>query len=426
MAPDYGWDISLKNEQVKWEVLRENVQNYIKATNFGYVSKMREVGADYIEAKASLGPSNQVEFNFDGKDYKLKAKNIVVATGGRPRYLPNTIEGFKFEKEAITSDDLFALDKSPGKTLVVGGGYIAIECAGFIKELGHEVIMINRSSFLRVFDQTVAGKIMENMTGGGLKAFGKASISHVTKEENGQYLVKLKIDGEEKMARVDSILFAIGRDPNTSIVQTKDVRINPNTMKIEGRKEEPERTSVDNIYAIGDLLEGVPELMPVAQKSGKLLAHRIHHRIKGDISEEEILDKYSMDYTYIPTTVFSNVEYSFVGLTEEEAVEKYGEDNIEVYQRETTPLENSIYSKNDKTAYMKLICERTSDEKVIGIHYLGPSAGEVIGGFALAMKLGLTKKQLDKTLGIHPTVSEDLFNMEITKRSGKDYVKTDC
>mmetsp|Transcript_5574 Transcript_5574/g.5296 ORF Transcript_5574/g.5296 Transcript_5574/m.5296 type:complete len:287 (+) Transcript_5574:821-1681(+) len=286
--------------------------------------------------------------------------------------------------------------------------------------------MINRSSFLRVFDQTIAGKILENMVGGNLKAFGKTTITNITKEDEDQYLVDLLIDGEPKKAKVNSILLAIGRDPNTHVVENSGVKINPRSFKVEGRVEEPERTCVDQIYALGDILEGVPELMPVAQKSGTLLAHRIYHRNKGELTEKEILKKYSMDYSNIATTVFSNVEYSYVGLNEEEAIEKYGEDNIEIYHREVTPLEASIYSENSRTAYMKLIVERNETEKVIGIHYLGPSAGEVINGFGLAMKLGITKKDIDNTIGIHPTVGEDFFNLTVTKRSGKDYIKTDC
>lgn len=259
-----------------------------------------------------------------------------------------------------------------------------------------------------------------------LKAFGNASIKNIIKESDDEYLIELLIDGESKQARVNTILLAIGRDPNTFIAKQSGVSINSRTMKIEGRKEEPERTCVDNIYALGDILEGVPELMPIAQKSGKLLAHRLYHRSKGELTDEQILSKYSMDYDLIPTTVFSNTEYSYVGLNEEEANEKYGEDNIEIYHREVTPLEASIYANNSKTAYMKVICERNSEEKVIGIHYLGPSAGEVISGFGLAMKLGLKKSDLDRSLGIHPTVSEDLFNLTITKRSGEEYIKTDC
>ena len=125
MAPDYGWDVELKSEKVNWEVLRENVQNFIRSTNFSYLSNMKEIGADYVEAKASINSEKNVAFKFEDKDYELRTKNIIIATGGRPRYLSN-IPGanFKFEDECITSDDLFALDKNPGKTLVVGGGYI--------------------------------------------------------------------------------------------------------------------------------------------------------------------------------------------------------------------------------------------------------------------------------------------------------------
>ena len=426
MAKDYGWDVELKDNSVKWEIIRRNVQNHIKSINFGYVSKLRENGVDYINAKAYINKDNKVMFHFNNNDYEVKSKYIIIATGGRPRYMQIKNSDFKVEEEWITSDDLFALDKNPGKTLVVGGGYIAIEWAGFLKEIGNEVIMINRSTFLRAFDNTIAGKIMDGMVGDNLKAFQHTTISDIEKIGEQDYIVDLLIGSEIKQAKVNTILFAIGRDPNTSMFSNSSIRINSRSMKIEGRKEEPERTSIDHIYALGDVVEGVPELMPVAQKSGKLLAHRLYHRNKEDLPEDQIIKKFSMDYSFIPTTVFSNVEYSYVGLNEEEANKKYGEENIEIYHIETTPLELTLYADNWSTAYMKIIWERNKDEKVLGIHYLGPNAGEVIGGFAVAMKLGLKKSDLNQTLGVHPTVSEDLFNLDITKRSGKDYIKTDC
>lgn len=125
MGPDYGWDVELKSEKVNWGVLRQNVQNYISQTNFSYITKMKEIGADYVEAKASINTSKNIVFNYEDKDYELKAKNIIIATGGKPRYLQNKSDAsFRYEEECITSDDLFRLDKNPGKTLVVGGGYI--------------------------------------------------------------------------------------------------------------------------------------------------------------------------------------------------------------------------------------------------------------------------------------------------------------
>ena len=125
MGQDYGWDVELKDQKVNWEKLRKNVQNYIRSLNFGYVSKMKEVEADYINAKAFISKDNSVTFKYENEDFEIKPKHIVIATGGRPRYLPNkTDTHFKFDEECITSDDLFSLEKNPGKTLVVGGGYI--------------------------------------------------------------------------------------------------------------------------------------------------------------------------------------------------------------------------------------------------------------------------------------------------------------
>jgi len=165
--------------------------------------------------------------------------------------------------------------------------------------------------------------------------------------------------------------------------------------------------------------------MPVAQKSGKLLAHRIHDRIIGEKSEKEIM-KNSTDYSFIPTTVFSPTEYSFVGLSEEEAIKAHGNDNVEVYHREVTPLQLSIVKGNLKSSYMKLIVLKSENEKVIGMHYFGPGADEVIAGYAVAMKLGLRKEHLDSSIGIHPSTSEEFYTMDITKRSGEDYAKTNC
>lgn len=196
--------------------------------------------------------------------------------------------------------------------------------------------------------------------------------------------------------------------------------------KIKGRDEEMERTNIDHIYAIGDILDGNPELQTTAAKSSKLLAHRIHHRVNNTLSEQEILAKYSMDLKYVPTTVFSPTEYSFVGLTEEEAAKEFGEENLEIYHREVTPLQYAIVKDNLKAAYMKVICLKTDDERVIGMHYFGPAAEEVISGYALSMKLGLKKADLDNAVGVHPSVSEDLHMLEITKRSGEDYRKTGC
>jgi len=385
---------------------------------------MNDEGIDYINAFAKFNDKDQVEFQLNGETHTLQAKSFVVATGNRPRMYPGLPE---LEKYAITSDDLFSLDRDPGKTLVVGGGYIAVECAGFLRGLGKEVLMVNRSSFLRVMDNDMSFRIVDDMEGMGTNVMPNTVPVAVRKTGENLFEVDLKTGDKITTHEVNTILVAIGRDAQPDKLGLSNAGVDfAKSLKIQGRKEEIERSSIDNIYAVGDVLEGVPELMPVAQKSGKLVARRIFERLSGVMTEQEILDKFSTDYTYIPTTVFSPTEYSFVGMSEQEAIQEYGEDAIEVYHREVTPLQFSIVKNNMKTAYMKVICNRNDNEKVLGIHYFGPSADEIIAGYAVAMKLGLKKEHLDSSIGVHPSTGEEFFNLDVTKRSGGDYAKSEC
>eukprot|EP00347_Sterkiella_histriomuscorum_P023727 403333591 len=437
MGSDYGWTTKEPGHLTNnWEALRTNIQNYIKGINFGYKNKLKEIGVDFIDARASFKDEHTVKFNYPQKQaattnsadsqYELQADNFVIAAGVRPRHYENLPE---LKDYAITSDDLFSLKENPGKTLVIGGGYIAVECAGFLAGLGNEVILANRSSFLRVFDNDMANKVEEQLAEEGINFMKNTVIKSVKKLEDKLYEVELETNKNNlKKVKVNTILVAIGRDANPAGFQAENAQIllDQHSKKIVGRQEERERTSIDHIYAVGDVVQNVPELMPVAQKSGRLLAHRVFQRKQNQLSEDQILKTYSTDYNLIPTTIFSPTEYSFVGLSEEEAQKQYGADNIEVYHRESTPLQYSIYKNNTKIAYMKLIVDKTQDERVLGLHYFGPGADEVIGGFAVAMKLGMTKRDLDSTIGIHPSTSEDLYNLDVTKRSGGEYRKTEC
>ena len=160
--------------------------------------------------------------------------------------------------------------------------------------------------------------------------------------------------------------------------------------------------------------------MPVAHKGGKLLAKRISSRLQGGNFNQ------LCDYSNVPTTVFTPVEYSYVGLNEQEAIKKYGDENVDVYMRELTALNYSLYKENSKMAFMKVIVNRNENEKVLGIHYMGPGADELISPFSIGMKKGMLKEDLDGVIGVHPSTGEDLFNLEITKRSGDNYTKTEC
>lgn len=194
-----------------WKTLRNNIQDHIKAINFGYRNKMSEFQIDYVNAFAQFQDDKSVKFKFgsDNKEYSLKAKNFVIAAGNRPRDYPG-IESLK--KYAITSDDLFSLEEDPGKTLVIGGGYIALECAGFLNGLGKDVTMINRSTFLRVMDSDMAFRIVDDMENSGVKAMTNTVPVGVEKIGDKLYEVELKTNDKLHKIQVNTILVAIGRD----------------------------------------------------------------------------------------------------------------------------------------------------------------------------------------------------------------------
>jgi thioredoxin reductase (NADPH) len=190
MAEDYGWGHKSEDLKHDWEVLRENIQNYIKGINFGYKKKLKEIGVDFIDARAKFKDPNTVAFEFgtDKQAHELKAKSFVIAAGVRPRQYENFPE---LKNWAITSDDLFSLKENPGKTLVIGGGYIAVECAGFLRGLGNEVILANRSNFLRVFDADMANKVVDQLEEEGILTKPNTVIKSVNKIGDKLFEVEL-------------------------------------------------------------------------------------------------------------------------------------------------------------------------------------------------------------------------------------------
>lgn len=242
---------------------------------------MTTEGIDYINAHARFYDQNTVEFEYksifkdEGTHYKIKGNNILIAAGCRPRQYP----GIPAE-HCITSDDLFSLQKDPGTTLVVGGGYIAVECAGFLAGLGKRVHLLNRSTFLRSMDSDMAEKVVETLEEEGIRTHTQSKVLGVEVTDKGKKKVTIQTGDKEKTVTVDTILVAIGRDCNPKGMQVEKagVQFNERTNKIIGRSEEKERTNVDHIYAVGDILEDVPELMPVAQQAGKLVARRLKLR----------------------------------------------------------------------------------------------------------------------------------------------------
>ncbi|KAH0516429.1 Thioredoxin reductase 1, cytoplasmic [Microtus ochrogaster] len=395
-SPNYGWKIEdiVKHD---WEKMTESVQNHIGSLNWGYRVALREKKVVYENAYGKfIGPHRIKATNNKGKEKVYSAERFLIATGERPRYL-----GIPGDKEyCISSDDLFSLPYCPGKTLVVGASYVALECAGFLAGIGLDVTVMVRSILLRGFDQDMANKIGEHMEEHGIKfirQFVPIKVEQIEAGTPGRLRVTAKSTTSEETIEdeFNTVLLAVGRDSCTRTIglETVGVKINEKTGKIPVTDEE--QTNVPYIYAIGDILEGKLELTPVAIQAGRLLAQRLYGG-----------STVKCDYENVPTTVFTPLEYGCCGLPEEKAIEKFGEENIEVYHSFFWPLEWTVPSRDNNKCYAKIICNLKDNERVVGFHVLGPNAGEVTQGFAAALKCGMTKQQLDSTIGIHPVCAE--------------------
>ena len=294
---------------------------------------------------------------------------------------------------------------------------IGLECAGFLKGFGFDTTIMVRSIVLRGFDRQMATLVADSLVEKGVKMmFHTLPTSIVKDEATGKLTVTWKADdGTKGSEEYDTVLFAIGR---TAL--TDDLKLdNAGVKVVEGNKKVPvnekEETNVDNIYAVGDVIDGRPELTPVAIHAGRLLARRMF----GGATQ-------IMDYADVATTVFTPMEYGCVGMSEEQAIKQFGEDNIEVFHAYYKPTEFFVPQKSVRQCYLKTVALREGDQKILGMHYVGPVAGEVIQGFAAALKAGLTNKILLNTVGIHPTTAEEFTRLSITKRSGLDPHPPDC
>ncbi|XP_078488103.1 thioredoxin reductase 1, cytoplasmic-like [Ciona intestinalis] len=415
-AKSFGWQLTSEPVKNKWEGMVEAVQNYIGSLNWGYRVQLREKKVNYVNAYAKFEDQHTITtVNRRGKETKMTADKFIVAVGERPRY-PD-IPGAK--EHCITSDDLFSLPYCPGKTLVIGASYVALECAGFLKGIGLDVTVMVRSIFLRGFDQQMADKAAGYMEKEGVQFLRRCvpvKIEQVEAGEPGLLRVtgKMTETGEEVTGEYNTVILAIGRDSVTKTIGLDKINVQ---VSKNGKVpvNEYDQTNVENIFCIGDNGEGRPELTPVAIHAGRLLSERLYGG-----------STLKCDYEGVPTTVFTPLEYSCCGLSEEAAVAKYGEDNLEVYHTNVWPLEWSVPGHDNNTCYVKAITNKLDSERVIGLHYLGPNAGEVMQGFAAAMKCGITKAQLDQTIGIHPTTAELFTTLNVTKRSGAAVDQSGC
>ncbi|CAH8574294.1 unnamed protein product [Dicrocoelium dendriticum] len=355
----------------------------------------------------------------DGTTSTITTNKIILANGERPRY-----PGIPGDREyAITSDDLFSLSYNPGKTLVVGASYVSLECAGFLTSFGNDTTVMVRSILLRGFDQQMAEFIGEYMKNHGTKFIRSCvpteirQLKPVDKANGkpGRYLVTGQYtDGRTYSDEFDTIIFAIGRDPciDKDMMENLGVKLDKANRVICA---DDEQTSVPNIYAVGDINSGKPQLTPVAIQAGRYLARRLF----AGFTE-------LTNYKNVPTTVFTPIEYGCIGYSEEDAIATFGKDNIVVYHSHFNPLEWSLPHRDDNVCYAKLVCNKSKNEQVVGFHVVGPNAGEMTQGYAVALQIGATKADFDRTIGIHPTCTETFTTLRITKDSGETFKVTGC
>ena len=412
-APSYGWEVH-PTPNCDWATLRQNVLMHIKSLNFGYNVELRQKGVFYHNALAAFDPVDRHKLHLtdkNGETRTVRAKNIVLAMGGRPT-LPDNCPGA--QEYGITSDDLFRLEKDPGETCVVGASYVALECAGMLAGIGRPTTVLMRSIPLRGYDQDMAAKVATFMEEVSCVEFVRGVVPSRIElnPENGRRVVYWNSPtGEEVSREFDTVLFAIGRTPETAGMNL------PVAMDERSKKvivDKAHRTDWPFIFALGDIVHGGLELTPVAIHQGVQLAINICSNVP---TRPIVTD-------LVASTVFTPIEYGFCGLSEEAAIERHGEANIEVFHMKFNPLEWTVPHFARDHCYVKVIVDGA--DRVIGFHILAPNAGEITQGISIAMRANVTKAMLDETIGIHPTVAEEVTSLSVTKRSGEDPSKGNC
>lgn len=379
-AEGFGWTVG--ESSFSWQALIANKDKEIDRLEGLYRQTLNNAGVESIEGRAILTGPNEVEVG--GR--KITAETILVATGGWP-FMPD-IPGIK---HAISSNEALHLEDLPDRVAIVGGGYIAVEFAGIFHGLGSKVVQLyRRDPILRGFDMDMRTRLQSEMRGHGIDVQTNTDVSEIRKTADGLDLTLT--DGS--VLQVDQVMYATGRVPNTSDLglESAGVELAKNgAIKVDKFS----RTNVPSIYAVGDVTDRI-NLTPVAIKEGHAFALTRY----GD-------QPTSPEHDDVPSAVFSQPPIASVGLSEEDAKEKYGE--LDVYESDFRPLKNTL-SGNPGRAYTKMIVDRAS-ERVVGAHMIGPDGPEIIQGIAIAVRAGLKKSDFDRTVAIHPSSAEEFVLM---------------
>jgi len=381
-AAMFGWDVP--KCRFDWPVLRDNVLAEVGRLEGAYTETLTNHKVEIFKERAVLTGTNSLRLA-GGRE--ITAGKILISTGARPQ-MPE-VEGIE---HAISSNEVFHLDRLPKRIVIVGGGYIANEFAGIFYEFGSQVTLVNRTDvMLRHYDQQVVDRLIQISLRKGIDFKFNATIDSIARGEDGS--LHLAMTGCDDM-RADEVLFAVGRSPNTDGLGLAEagVEVGENgQVKVDADN----RTSVPSIFAVGDVTDRV-QLTPVAIREGQAFADS-HFGNKPT----------RVDYGCIPSAVFSHPPLAGVGLTEGEARNRLG--SVKVFTSDFRAMKNVLAGRNERSLY-KLVVDGTTDE-IVGLHMIGPDAPEILQAAAVAVKAKLKKADFDATVALHPTMAEELVLM---------------
>jgi glutathione reductase (NADPH) len=381
-AAGYGWSVG--KQEFDWTTLIANKDREIARLEAAYTTTLERYNVQIAKTRAVLEDAHTVRLTTGAR---VRAQTILIATGARPHH-GTPIAG---ENHVISSNEAFHLKKLPKRILIQGGGYIAVEFAGIFNGLGCDVTLVYRGEkILRGFDEDVQEHLMRELGLRGIRILTRKIVKAVEKVNHG---FDICLSDNEQIL-VDLAMFATGRRPNSEELGLESVGV-----KISERNgilvDAYSRTSVPNIYAVGDVTDRV-NLTPVAIREGHAFADTV---FGGKPT--------AVDHTKVPTAVFSEPEVGVIGLTEKRAIEQF--DKIDVYKTSFPPMKATL-SGRDTRVFMKLVVDGNTD-KILGCHIVGPDAAELIQVVGIAVTMGATKADFDATMAVHPTAAEELVTM---------------
>jgi glutathione reductase (NADPH) len=380
-ARRYGWTIA--DRQFDWPTLRDHVLADVDRLNTAYQATLDNHGVETFHARAVLAGPNRVTVG----DREVTARHVLVATGARP--LVPDVPG---AEHGITSNEIFHLEALPKRAIICGAGYIANEFAGILHQLGVEVTLVVRSdTLLRGWDRSVADRLLAISIEKGIQFRFNSPPERIEKAEDGSLTMHC-VGG--KTLEADLLLWAIGRVPNSGNLglETLGVQLGANGAI---RVDSASRTALPWLHAVGDVTDRL-QLTPIAIREGHALADSLFGN-----------REWTVDHATVPSAVFSHPPLASVGMTEAEA--RNGLGNIRVFTSDFRPMKNVLAGRNERSLY-KLVVDAATD-RLVGAHMIGPDAPEILQALAIAVKAGLTKRQLDETVALHPTMAEELVLM---------------